>query len=286
MYSEWGIPGVGVVWRSAGDAATHTLPADGSADLILRDDLLIVAGPSTRAFAAQGSDGGATLGIRFLPGLAGAALRLPADRVRDQQLEAEDALDPAVIRRGITALRRIRRLTEPNGADAWSPGGPDGATRTGLVGLPRLNREMARVVHLALGADLHDRLMERRWAERARQSAVRGESARELARILGYSERQLQRRMNAEFGYGVAALRRILRVERAQQLILAGHPLAEVAVACGWTDQAHLTREFARVAGLTPGRWAAARGVGGAVDSGATRDAASGLPPCVREPEL
>jgi transcriptional regulator GlxA family with amidase domain len=31
-------------------------------------------------------------------------------------------------------------------------------------------------------------------------------------------------------------------------------PLAEVALACGFSDQIHLTRAFARALGQTPGR--------------------------------
>jgi AraC-like DNA-binding protein len=46
------------------------------------------------------------------------------------------------------------------------------------------------------------------------------------------------------------------RVERAQELLLRGRiGLAEVAVVCGFVDQSHLSRVFARFAGVSPGRW-------------------------------
>ncbi len=46
------------------------------------------------------------------------------------------------------------------------------------------------------------------------------------------------------------------RVERAQELLLRGRiELAEVAVVCGFVDQSHLSRVFAKFAGMSPGRW-------------------------------
>jgi AraC-like DNA-binding protein len=40
-------------------------------------------------------------------------------------------------------------------------------------------------------------------------------------------------------------------------------PLAEVALSAGFADQAHLTRMFRSVYGLTPGRYVRLRGAGG-----------------------
>jgi AraC-like DNA-binding protein len=46
------------------------------------------------------------------------------------------------------------------------------------------------------------------------------------------------------------------RIDRAKDLMRAtGTPLAEVAIACGFSDQSHLTRVFARATGTTPGEW-------------------------------
>ena len=40
-------------------------------------------------------------------------------------------------------------------------------------------------------------------------------------------------------------------------MLLAGHRPAEVAVEVGFHDQAHLTRHFKRMLGVTPGAYAA-----------------------------
>ena len=46
------------------------------------------------------------------------------------------------------------------------------------------------------------------------------------------------------------------RVERVQELLLRGRiELAEVAVVCGFVDQSHLSRVFAKFVGVSPGRW-------------------------------
>jgi transcriptional regulator GlxA family with amidase domain len=45
-------------------------------------------------------------------------------------------------------------------------------------------------------------------------------------------------------------------VRHAKSLLRAGLPIALVAAEAGFYDQAHLTRHFKRIVGLTPGRYA------------------------------
>ncbi|WP_246690850.1 helix-turn-helix domain-containing protein [Neorhizobium alkalisoli] len=45
------------------------------------------------------------------------------------------------------------------------------------------------------------------------------------------------------------------RVARAKDLLLSQMPIAEVAVACGFADQSHMTRVFSDIAGEPPGNW-------------------------------
>ncbi len=48
----------------------------------------------------------------------------------------------------------------------------------------------------------------------------------------------------------------VRRVERAKAMISGTRePLAEVALACGFADQAHLNRRFRDIVGISPGRW-------------------------------
>jgi AraC-like DNA-binding protein len=45
------------------------------------------------------------------------------------------------------------------------------------------------------------------------------------------------------------------RIDRARRLLLTGQPIASVAAAVGFHDQAHFTRHFAALVGTTPGRY-------------------------------
>jgi AraC-like DNA-binding protein len=75
----------------------------------------------------------------------------------------------------------------------------------------------------------------------------------EVAGELGVSERQLQRRVCDAVGYGPKMLARVLRFRRLQALAPA--PLAELALDAGYADQAHMTAEVTRLAGISPVRF-------------------------------
>jgi AraC-like DNA-binding protein len=45
------------------------------------------------------------------------------------------------------------------------------------------------------------------------------------------------------------------RVARAKDLLISDMPIAEIAVACGFADQSHMTRVFSDIAGEPPGNW-------------------------------
>lgn len=82
-----------------------------------------------------------------------------------------------------------------------------------------------------------------------------------LAREFGISERQLRRRFHAAAGYGPATLARILRFRRFLGLVDGGRrDLAGLAFDAGYADQAHLTRETARLSQLSPAALIRSRG--------------------------
>jgi len=77
---------------------------------------------------------------------------------------------------------------------------------------------------------------------------------RAVASGLGIGERQLRRRFHAACGYGPKTLARVLRFRRFLAATDAGQSdLARLALDTGYADQAHLTRESTRLAGLPPG---------------------------------
>jgi AraC-like DNA-binding protein len=92
------------------------------------------------------------------------------------------------------------------------------------------------------------------WAWRRLVAAEGRVPVRELQAELGWSAKRLVRRCREEIGLTPKAVSRLLRFERAARLLeRADRPaLAAVAVDCGYYDQAHLTNEFRRIAGVTP----------------------------------
>jgi AraC-like DNA-binding protein len=86
-------------------------------------------------------------------------------------------------------------------------------------------------------------------------------SIADLADELGWSERYLSQRFASEFGLSPKVAARVMRFDRArrllQQRIVSGAPprLTDLALECGYYDQAHLTREFCEMAGCSPSRW-------------------------------
>jgi Helix-turn-helix domain/AraC-like ligand binding domain len=68
----------------------------------------------------------------------------------------------------------------------------------------------------------------------------------------------LARSFRSQIGMPPSAYRRALRVEAAKKLLRSGEPAVRVAASCGFYDQAHLTRHFKRVTGVTPARYASA----------------------------
>ena len=74
----------------------------------------------------------------------------------------------------------------------------------------------------------------------------------------GLSQRSWQRRFPSVTGLRRKEIQRLDRSRRAYRLLSEGMPPSEVAVAAGYADQAHLTRELRRIRGETPARILAA----------------------------
>lgn len=77
----------------------------------------------------------------------------------------------------------------------------------------------------------------------------------ELARLAGLSPFHLVRVFEKRLGITPHAYLTQTRVERARQRLATGGRIADIAVDCGFSDQAHLTRLFKRQTGITPGKY-------------------------------
>lgn len=92
----------------------------------------------------------------------------------------------------------------------------------------------------------------RQFLDAERTRVVRSE---ELEAITGLSRYELARQFRVLFGTSPYRYLLMRRLDLARTLIHRGRPLAEVAGAAGFADQAHLTRAFGAAFGLTPGRY-------------------------------
>lgn len=77
---------------------------------------------------------------------------------------------------------------------------------------------------------------------------------------LGWSRRKVVERFRNDFGLPPKAIARIIRFNAAQAMAIetARPDWADIAAACGYADQAHLSREFSELAGSPPAAWRAA----------------------------
>jgi AraC family transcriptional regulator len=78
----------------------------------------------------------------------------------------------------------------------------------------------------------------------------------ELSALVELSEAHFSRAFRLSYGEPPHAHIVRRRVEFAAQLILAGSaPLCEIALKCGFHDQAHLSKQFRRLTGQPPAAW-------------------------------
>jgi len=79
----------------------------------------------------------------------------------------------------------------------------------------------------------------------------------ELAAIAKLSVSHFSRAFRISFGQPPHSYVMAQRIEKAKRLILSDErtTLAEVALSCGLSDQAHLCRMFRKLVGVTPAAW-------------------------------
>jgi AraC-like DNA-binding protein len=94
--------------------------------------------------------------------------------------------------------------------------------------------------------------------------SLRSLSVRETAHALGISERRLHTVFSEDVGLSPKQWSRVRRFQRAVRALHQGDEMrwAELAVACGYSDQSHFSRDFRSFSGIDPttyreahGRW-------------------------------
>jgi AraC-like DNA-binding protein len=196
-------------------------------DGTIRDLQLIVAGPSTQFFMVPVQANAAFLGLRFRAGWGGACLGVDAAAICNVTLD--DSQVDILLGASTAPLRQALDLA---------------SLRAQLHTLAR---------KLVTGAKP---LVNQRVQEAIDLLHISGGRLpiAELARRAGMSERSLRRAMQQAVGLPVKTLGLILRFQRTVRLLRADPTgsLVAAAVEGGYSDQAHMTREFRRLGGFAP----------------------------------
>jgi AraC-like DNA-binding protein len=102
-----------------------------------------------------------------------------------------------------------------------------------------------------------DRLVARVIALLSGREGLRSD-AEELAREVGVSAGHLARTFRKVTGSGLHNFHVLMVLQKAKARLRDGAPLAAAAIDSGFYDQAHLSREFVRTYGFTPGAFQSA----------------------------
>lgn len=194
------------VWWNHTRGGERIVP-DGCVDLVVAGESVFVAGPDTGPWQADLPPGTPVHGVRFRPGHAPRALGVAADELTDRRV----ALAEVWGRMGsaVTDLLSHR----PHSLTALVTERVAGTERDLMldVVLSRLDSGVPRVRDAMAGVPL--------------------------------GQRQFRRRFTEAVGLGPATYLRVARLRRAMAAAAAASDLASLAVAAGYSDQAHLSRE-------------------------------------------
>ncbi len=210
-------------WQAVHDGPVRVLP-DGCMDLLWMHGRVVVAGPDAVAHVHAAAAGERVLGLRFRPGVLPMLLGVPAEHLLGRREPLADVVDPV----------RWRALVSPE-TDPLDRPDPMRAFEAATASV------VARLEPSDDSQEQWDRLV---------HELRRGVGVAQLARSLGYSERQLSRRCRQHVGYGPAHLRRVLRLQRALALRRDGVATSRSAARSGYADASHLHRDVRALAGV------------------------------------
>jgi AraC-like DNA-binding protein len=187
-----------------------------------------LAGLHTRPTAVSGERSYACVELRLTPLGTRRLLGLPLHELADRTVPLEDLLPgSALLAEAVSA------------APSWDE---------------RLDLVEAFLVRRL--ADTEDSPRELEWAWRELVRSGGRVPIRSLAAELGWSPRRLIARFREHIGLPPKTAARVIRFDRAVASLPSGTPrIAEVAVACGYADQAHLSREFRELGDISPGNF-------------------------------
>jgi len=192
---------------------------------------VVVTGVCTRRFDVEVRGWGRVAGLRFRPGGLAALTGSPASAWTDRSVAASEVLPPAL----------VADLSDPDLAD-------DGAgwAQTAERGLAALAHDRPDPRYDLLLDVVTDMLADHTLL-----------TVTDVADRHGVTVRTLQRLFTHYVGVGPKWVLARYRLHDAVADLDAGWPgtLTDLAVRYGWYDQAHFTRDFTALVGVTPGQY-------------------------------
>lgn len=228
------------VWARSAEAvsAVRRVLPDGCVDIIVAfsgdDGDASAVGTMTRPLILSEPGPEVHIGVRFRPGHAYAALRIPAEELTDGQAPYDVLTHDASAE--VAAIGALRT----NGArlEAMMR-----LVRRRLAGTPDVPLSVARAVHL-IAAD---------WGNLR---------VRDLASTIGITRQQLARQFAVHVGISPKTFARVMRARAAlarADAARAAHPRnvdwSAIAYDLGYYDQPHFIDDFKTITGTTPSRW-------------------------------
>lgn len=124
------------------------------------------------------------------------------------------------------------------------------------LGMQKDNESQVETLYLWANNNLDFTNMIPNSLEKALEYIREGETPGQLSKSIGLSQRQIERLFKLWLGMGPKTYQRILRVKKAICFLLLHKNvnLAHAAQQFGFSDQAHMTREFHAIACITPGQ--------------------------------
>lgn len=225
------------LWELDGDATALREPVfpDGRVEIVMHlgappirvgaatpQPAVMIAGQMTSALKLRASGRVRVVGIRFTPAGARQWLEAPLHEFTDRFLPLGD-VRPDIARSLELAAGERQPLDH-------------------LTEVLRASNARGRTTPLRLRAAIEATMKTRGTV-----------TVEQLAACASLGRRQLERIFLDGVGVGPKTFLRTVRLQHALGALRAGRSQAEVAAACGYADQSHLSREIARVAGERPG---------------------------------
>jgi AraC-like DNA-binding protein len=238
-------------WQGApGPHLQERLLPTGEASLILnlRDDSIAIyedgsgashyhnavfSGPRSSCFTIDCNQQERVAGVQFRPGGVFPFLRMPVSEMEEASFDMEDlwGAEASIVRERVLAAPTPRAMLEVLAR----------CMEERLLGATRLHEA---VVYMA-GALNH---------------CTEPAGVRRVTERVGMSQRRVTQLFHEQVGVSPKTFHRVRRFQSTLRQLRGRHEVdwADLAVACGYYDQAHLAHDFRLLAGMTPGAYLAA----------------------------